>query len=136
MHARVRDYAIGIGAGAVAVGLRPALEPWLQGRLPFLLAFGGVTLAVWHAGAGPAIAAAAIGYLGSNAVVRGQVLPSGMFGGGYWVALLAYVLSSGAIIAFGVVIRGAHVRLLEEVAVRRRAEGEAVRSQQALALED
>ena len=136
MHTRVRDYAIGIGAGLVALALRAALEPWLQGRLPFLLAFGGVTLAVWLVGAWPAIAAAVIGYFGSYAVVRGSLMPSGLFGGGYWVALLAYVLSSGAIIAFGVVIRGAHARLLEEIAVRRRAEEEAVRSQQALALED
>ncbi|HUP06055.1 MAG TPA: ATP-binding protein [Caldimonas sp.] len=132
----MRNYAIGIGAGLIALALRAALEPWLHGHLPFLLAFGGVTLAVWLAGAGPAIVAAAIGYLGSNAVVAGQPIPSGLFGHGYGIALLAYVLSSGAIIAFGVVIRGAHARLLEEIAVRRRAEDEAVRSQQALALED
>jgi hypothetical protein len=133
---RVRDYAIGIGAALLALGGRAALEPWLHGHLPFLLAFGGVTLAVWLAGAGPALAAAVIGYLGSNMIVRGQPIPSGLFGGGYWIALLAYLLSSGAIIAFGVVIRGAHARLLEEIAVRRRAEDEAVRSQQALTVED
>src|SRR5205807_5802291 len=80
-------------------------------------------------------AAAAIGYFGSNLVVRGAPVPSGLFGTGYGIALFAYVLSSGAIIAFGVVIRGAHARLVEEIAVRRRAEDDAVRSQQALALE-
>jgi signal transduction histidine kinase len=133
---RLRDYAIGIGAGLGALALRAALEPWLHGNLPFLLAFGGVTVAVWFAGAGPAVVAAAIGYFGSNLVLRGSALPSGLYGSGYALALFAYVLSSGAIIAFGVLIRGAHARLTDEIAVRRRAEDDAVRSQQALALAD
>jgi signal transduction histidine kinase len=136
MNGEARDYAIGIGAALLALGLRAALEPWLHGSLPFLLAFGGVTVAVWRAGAGPAIVAALIGYLGSNLVVRGEVIPEGLYGRGWGISLAAYALSSGAIIAFGVVIRGAHARLLAENEFRRRAEDEAIRSRQALALED
>jgi signal transduction histidine kinase len=136
MHGQVRDYAIGIGAALLALALRAALEPWLHGSLPFLLAFGGVTLAVWRAGAGPAIVAALIGYAGSNLVVRGEVIPEGIYGRGWGISIMAYALSSGAIIAFGVVIRAAHARLLAENEFRRRAEDEAIRSRQALALED
>jgi signal transduction histidine kinase len=136
MNSEARDYAIGIGAALLALALRAALEPWLHGSLPFLLAFGAVTIAVWRAGAGPAVVAALIGYVGSNLVVRGEVIPEGLYGRGWSISLAAYALSSGAIIAFGVVIRGAHARLLAENEFRRRAEDEAIRSREALALED
>ena len=130
---RARGYAIGIVAALVALAMRAAVEPWLHGGLPYLLAFGGVAVALWGGGTGPAIAAAVIGYVGSNLVVHGDwSFGMATLGRGYPMALVGYSFSCLALIGFGAAIRRSQDRLLLEIDERRRAEEAARRSEQAL----
>ena len=61
-------YAVALGAAAAAIGLRLLLDPWLADRLPFITVFGAVIVAAWYGGFGPALAAAAAGYLAAHYV--------------------------------------------------------------------
>ena len=55
----------GLGAvlGVAAVGVRAALEPWLQGGVPFVFAFPALVMAALLAGAGPGLLALAVSTL-------------------------------------------------------------------------
>ncbi|MBU2153288.1 MAG: DUF4118 domain-containing protein [Alphaproteobacteria bacterium] len=57
---RWRNYALAVGAAALAYGARLLLEPVLQGNHPYLLFYPVVLVAAYVLGRGPAIVAAAL----------------------------------------------------------------------------
>jgi len=66
--------------GVAAMGLRAALEPWLQGTVPFVFAFPAVVAAALMSGAGPGLLALAVCALfplvpGLPETIRGNVVP-------------------------------------------------------------
>lgn len=128
--ATVRRYLIALGMVAVAVALRAAVEPWLglglgPGRLPYVLVFGAVALAVWHTGPGPSVAAAVLGFVAINALLPGHPAARPGFDAGHAIALFAYALSVGVIVAFGVAMRRAQRRRVVDVQRLSAAEREA-----------
>jgi signal transduction histidine kinase/ActR/RegA family two-component response regulator len=56
-------YGFAVLAAAVALAVRLVLDPWLEGRVPFLLACLAVVAVAWHGGFGPALIALVIGLL-------------------------------------------------------------------------
>lgn len=113
----VRGYAVAVGAVAVALALRVALEPWLQGRLQFVTVFGAVGVAVWLGGMLPGVLAALLGLAGAL-----LLLPVPLDTAGTTIALAGYALSAGIIVGFGSALRRTAERLREEVARRGVAE--------------
>jgi two-component system CheB/CheR fusion protein len=103
-------YAIALAATALAIGLRFALDPWLRDAVPFITVFGGVIVAAWFGGVGPAILAAATGYLAADLFFiepRGAV---GSFGPERIAEIVAYCISTGLIAALGGARRAAGQR--------------------------
>jgi PAS domain S-box-containing protein len=95
------SYFIALLAIAAALGLRAALDPWLGDRLPYLTAFGGIIVAAWYGGAGPALLAAAAGWLASEFFFiepRGAI---GFRGAQQLVEIFAYGFSSLLIAGLG-----------------------------------
>lgn len=106
----VLDYAVPVLAMAATVAVRWLTNPWLGSQIPLGLLFGTVAFAVWYAGLGPAIAAAAIGYVASYGLLlhhRGELSPVTVEGA---LALVVYVLSCAAIIGLGQAMRVAQRR--------------------------
>ena len=85
-------YLVALAAAAAALGLRAALDPWLGARVPYITLFGGVIVAAWYGGAGPALAAAAVGWLGAFVLFAPAATP---------IELIAYALSSLLIAGLG-----------------------------------
>ena len=93
-------FAVALGAVAVALGLRMALDPWLGGEVPFITVFGAVIVAAWFGGVMPALLAAAAGYVAANHFFAEPR--------GWWIAeLLAYSFSAFLIAALGGAMRRA-----------------------------
>jgi PAS domain S-box-containing protein len=106
--ATLRRHLFALGVVAVAVAVRLALEPWLApGRLPYLLVFGAVALAVWRAGPAAALVAAAAGFVAINALLPGHLAARPGFGVDQAYALFAYAVSVGVVVAFGAAMRRA-----------------------------
>ncbi len=106
----VLNYAVTVFAMAVTVTARWLTDPWLGSQLPVALLFGTVAFAVWYAGLGPAIAAAAFGYLASYGLLlhhRGELSLGSVEG---VLALVVYALSCAAIIGLGQAMRIAQRR--------------------------
>jgi PAS domain S-box-containing protein len=103
-------YLVALLVVAAALALRGALDPWLGPRVPYITAFGSVIVAAWIGGTGPAIAAAALGWLGSEWFFiepRGAIVYRGA---DQIVEALAYVFSTGLIAALGGAMQNARRR--------------------------
>jgi signal transduction histidine kinase len=108
--ARAASYvAAAIFVGS-ALAVRWMLDPWLGDFQPLSLLFGGVALAVWLGGPGPAVAATLLGYFASDYLFIPPRGVFGVFGVQEAVSLLTYLLSCGIIIAFGEGLRRANRR--------------------------
>ena len=103
-------YAIAVGAVALAVGLRFALDPWLRDAVPFITVFGAVIIAAWFGGVGPAILAAAAGYIASDFFFIEPRGAFGWFGPERIAEVVAYCVSTGLIAALGGARRAARRR--------------------------
>ncbi|MFN2644488.1 MAG: PAS domain-containing protein [Burkholderiales bacterium] len=101
MRSRLAPYFIALAALGVALLVRALLDPWLGERVPYVSVFGALIVAAWYGGARPALAAAALGWLGAQwwfVEPRGTIA----FGGvPQALELAAYLLSSLLIAAGG-----------------------------------
>jgi PAS domain S-box-containing protein len=98
---RSLPYIIALLAVAAALVLRAALDPWLGARTPYITVFGAVIVAAWYGGFAPALAAAAVGWLGSDLLFvepRGQLV---FRGAPQLIELFAYAVSTLLIAALG-----------------------------------
>jgi PAS domain S-box-containing protein len=96
-----------------ALGLRAALDPWLGDRVPYATVFGGIIVAAWYGGAGPALLAAIIGWFCSDLLFtepRGVVTFRGPL---QLVEGLAYGVSSLLIVGLGGAMQRARRRAEE-----------------------
>jgi PAS domain S-box-containing protein len=103
-------YAASIAALAGAVLLRWLLDPLMGNTLPLVTLFGAVAAAVWLGGHGPAVLNVVLGYFACAYLF---IEPRGSLGIGQAVnqiGLLAYLLTCGIIIGFGVALRSAQRR--------------------------
>ena len=112
---KLLGYAIAVVAAGAAIGLRFAAEPWLCGRLPYLTMFGAVAVAVWRGGLGPALLAAAAGFLAVNALIPNHPGASPYADVAFGLALFGYSLSCAVIIGFGLSVQRAQRRLRQEM---------------------
>ncbi|MFO0889396.1 MAG: PAS domain-containing protein [Isosphaeraceae bacterium] len=122
-------YGVAVTLTSLAILLRWLLDPWLGNHLPFVTLFGAIAVTVWIGGYGPALIAVALGYLGCDWFL---IEPRGVIGLSETrgiVALAAYLVSAGTIVAFGEVMHGARrqaessrARLEQEAVHRREAE--------------
>ena len=111
MRAPIRP-AAGYGAAvlfiAAAVAARWLLDPWLGDSQPLSLLFGGVALAVWLGGAGPAVAATVLGYLASDYLFTPPRHVFAVVDARGAISVLTYVASCAIIIVFGEGMRRAN----------------------------
>ena len=105
------SYAIAAGATAAAILARWALTPVIEDNLPYGTLFGAVAIAVWFGGAGPALLAAGLGYLGAEVLF---ITPASLIGAGSLgraVSFGVYLSSCLIIIGLGSRMRTARRRL-------------------------
>lgn len=127
-RAQAVAWALALGAGLLAAGVRWALEPWLAGRLPFAATYVAVAWVAWLAGPWPALLTAVAGFLGSSALLDpGDARP--LPDGGEWAITALFWASSVSMVVFGAAVRRAHRR---GQAAERRAREAARRLEQAL----
>jgi PAS domain S-box-containing protein len=110
---RPAAYAIALFAVAGALALRWLIDPILGDTLPLVTLFGAVAAAVWVGGYGPALLAAAVGYVACSYLFispRGNLF---LFDPGNAVGLAAYLVTCGLIIAIGEAMRAARERAAE-----------------------
>ena len=102
-------YLVALLVVAAALALRGALDPWLGARVPYITAFGAVIVAAWVGGTGPAVTAAALGWLGSEWFF---IEPRGISyrGAEQIVEALSYFFSTGLIAALGGAMQNARRR--------------------------
>src|SRR5262245_30865780 len=103
-------YLIAAAVTAAAVAARWLLDPWLGDRLPLVTLFAAVATAVWFGGFGPALLAAALGYLACADLF---IEPRGSLGLGdasNVIGLFAYLVSCLVIVGFGEALRTAQAR--------------------------
>lgn len=94
-------YALALASVGVALGVRYALDPWLGDRMGFVTVYGGVALAVWLGGWRPALVTAVSGFV----LVEYFFVPPRhviqFTTAHFWAGLMAYSLSTSAIIYLG-----------------------------------
>jgi PAS domain S-box-containing protein len=98
---RSLPYFIALLAVAAALALRAAFDPWLADRVPYITVFGAIIVAAWYGGPGPALVAAAAGWIGSDVWFTE---PHGVLvyrGPEQVVELIGYSISSVLIAALG-----------------------------------
>jgi PAS domain S-box-containing protein len=95
-------YFVALAAIGVAIALRQLLDPWLREQVPFITVFGAVIVAAWFGGVGPALLAAAAGYLASYYFFIDE------FG---FAELIAYAISTSLIAALGGAMHAARRRV-------------------------
>ena len=106
-------YAVALAAAAAAIGLRAALDPWLGTRVPYITLFGGIIVAAWYGGAGPALLAALVGWLAAHLLFiepRGQFSVQSAQG---LIEVAAYTFSSLLIAGIGGAMQRAWLRAQE-----------------------
>ncbi|HEU4459125.1 MAG TPA: PAS domain S-box protein [Methylibium sp.] len=117
-----RRWAWAALALGLALLLRWALQPMLGDRMPLVTLYGAVAVAVWVAGALPAVAVALLGFIAA----RQWFMPDSWFAQGWGPLELAaaggYAFSAGLIVLFGHALHRARRRLVREVEQRRAAE--------------
>ena len=94
-------YVIALGFSAVAILARLLVDPWLGDSLPLVTLYGSVALAAWLCGYGPALQAAVAGYVAANVLFIPERGSLSLGTTPEIVGLVAYLISSGIIIAFG-----------------------------------
>ena len=113
LQRRWLPYFIALLAVCAALGLRAGLDPWLGSRVPYITLFGAVIVAAWFGGAGPALAAAPVAWLGAQLLF---VEPRGQL---HWrgtetlIEILAYAVSTLLIAALGGAMQSARRRSTE-----------------------
>jgi PAS domain S-box-containing protein len=108
----VAQFALALGAIAVAIIARQLLTPWLGGAFPLATMFTAVAFVVWRAGWAPALGTAVGGWVAAGLVFRGGF---GYFGGftvNEAVAFVVYLLAMVPIIVLGEAMRRAQHDLL------------------------
>ncbi len=98
---RGSPYLVALVAVGAMLAVRALLDPWLGTRVPYITVFGAIIIAAWYGGAGPALLAAAAGWLGGDLFFTE---PRGVFqfrGAGQLIELLAYCFSSLLIAGLG-----------------------------------
>jgi signal transduction histidine kinase len=95
----LRRYGMAALLLAVAVVVRLALEPWLQGRFPFVAVLAAVGLSAWYAGPAPAALVAVAGFGAMHLGLQDPV--RAWFGGPASWTLIGYGLSAGVLVAMG-----------------------------------
>jgi PAS domain S-box-containing protein len=109
----VKRYLIAVAAIGVALALRAAFDPWLGDRVPYITVFGAIIVAAWYGGAGPAIVAAALGWLGSDFLFTAPRFSIAYRGPVQLAEMLAYGISSLSIAALGGAMQRARSRAEE-----------------------
>ena len=104
---------VALVAVGVAIALRTALDPWLGERVPYITIFGAIIVAAWYGGAGPAILAAVLGWLGSDYFFTAPRYSFAYRGPVQLVELLGYCISSTLIAALGGAMQRARARAEE-----------------------
>ena len=94
-------YALALVAVGVALGVRAALSPWLDQRVPYITLFGAVIVAAWYGGAPPALVAAFMGWLGAEVLLIDPVGTIRWRGLSHGVEVGAYMVSTVLIAAVG-----------------------------------
>jgi PAS domain S-box-containing protein len=101
------QFALALGAIAVAIFARQLLTPWLGSAFPLATMFTAVAFVVWRAGWGPAFGTAMGGWVAAGLVFRGGF---GYFGGftvNEAVAFVVYVIAIVPIVVLGEAMRRA-----------------------------
>ncbi len=101
------QFALALGAIAVAIMARRLLTPWLGGAFPLATMFTAVAFVVWRAGWAPALGTALGGWVAAGLVFRGGF---GYFGGftiNEAVAFVVYLLAIVPIVVLGEAMRRA-----------------------------
>lgn len=119
MSRRLAPYLLALAATAVAVVLRLALLPALGEAYPFVTLFGAVAIAVWFAGAGPAVVTTLTGFVLVDVLVMDQRGTFSPLDREHVVGLFAYLFTCGLIIAVGHAARRARSRALEQTEILR-----------------
>jgi PAS domain S-box-containing protein len=107
---RLRAYGLALAALLLAVLLRWLLDPILGMQLPLVTLFGAIAAAVWAGGFLPATLVTILGYLIINVLVMDPRGAFVVFTKDRVVGLLAYLFTSGIIIALGEAMRRAQAR--------------------------
>jgi PAS domain S-box-containing protein len=66
LHSPALRYGAGVASFAVALLVRAALNPELQGELPFVTFFAGIAGAAWFGGLGPSVVSAVLGFVAAE----------------------------------------------------------------------
>ena len=98
-------YALALVAVGVALGVRAALSPWLDQRVPYITLFGAVIVAAWYGGALPALVAAVAGWVGAELLFIEPLGRISWRGTQQVVEVSAYFFSAVLIGAVGGVMR-------------------------------
>lgn len=125
-------YAWSLAITGLAILLRWAMDPILGNNFPLATVFGAVAVAVWVGGAGPGLLAAVLGFMGCHTLFaepRGEIW---LRSATVWGGLAVFLLSSAAIIAFGVSMRRSRRHAFESRARAEREIEERRRIQRAL----
>jgi PAS domain S-box-containing protein len=92
---------MGVACAGLAIEVRLLLRPILHDEFPFDTLFGGIAIAVWYGGYGPALITAVLGYLGANYFFLEPQGTLGLHGSNQVVGLAGYIVTSSIIILFG-----------------------------------
>jgi signal transduction histidine kinase/ActR/RegA family two-component response regulator len=95
---------------AAAVLLRYLIDPWLGDQLALATLYGAVAIAVWIGGWGPALFAAALGYIACDWLFIQPRHAIGPLDAVHLISLAAYLLSCGIIAGLGEAMRVARRR--------------------------
>ena len=129
---RVLRYAVAVASVGATLGLRAAVNPWIQNRGTYLLFLVAIAVSAWNGGFGPAILATALSVL----LAQWLLVPVGKrfaFETPVDVFLAACFLATAVIISMIVLLLTRdRTRLRREAEERRRAEGEVLRLNQEL----
>jgi PAS domain S-box-containing protein len=109
----LQRYALSLGAVGAALLLRWLLNPILGETLPLVTLFGAIAFAVWVGGYGPAIVAAAVGYLACLYLFIAPQAEAGWPGLADAVGFAAYTLTSTFIILLGHMARSSQRQVQE-----------------------
>jgi PAS domain S-box-containing protein len=100
LHSPALRYAAGVGSFAMALVARAALNPVLQGDLPFVTFFAGIALAAWFGGLGPSVLSAVLGFVAAESFFDNHGIgwiasPSGLAVAGSYFTVAAIIVMIG-----------------------------------------
>jgi len=113
LRSRPAAYLVALVAVGVALGLRAALTPWLEVRVPYITLFGAVIVAAWYGGPRPAFLAALLGWLGAELLFIPPIGAITWRGVPMLVEILAYLASTALVAGLAGAMHKARMRLEE-----------------------